>query len=82
MEIQAKTVERYRSRGDDFGSVRGEVHTTRRFRRGDWRVETVTRTLLTSDRDTFRIRAELDAYEGSTRVHCASWDRRIPRDLV
>jgi len=82
LEIHARTVECYRSRGDDFGSVRGEVRTTRRFRRGDWHVETATRTLLTSTADAFRIRAELDAHEGSTRIHCASWDRRVPRDLV
>jgi hypothetical protein len=82
LEIHSRTVEHYRSRGDDFDSVTGEVRTVRRFRRGDWRVETIAHTLLTSDATHFRIRAELDAYEGDARVHCESWDRRIPRDRV
>jgi hypothetical protein len=82
LEIHSRTVEQYRSHGDDFDSVEGEVRTVRRFRRGDWQVETIAHTLLTSDSTEFRIRAELDAYECSTRVHCESWDRRIPRDHI
>lgn len=80
LEIHSRTVEHYRSHGDDFDSVQGEVRTVRRFRRDDWQVETTAHTLLTSDSTHFRIRAELDAYECGTRVHCESWDRRIPRD--
>jgi hypothetical protein len=38
--------------------------------------------VLTCDEQVFRVRAELDAWEGATRVFCRSWDRRIPRDLV
>lgn len=82
IEIEAKTVEKYRSVADDFDSIQGEVTTVRRFHRGDWSVRMYTRTVLTSTSRDFCIRAELDAYEGDTRVFCESWDRRIPRDLV
>jgi hypothetical protein len=42
----------------------------------------ITRTLMTCDRDNFRVRATLDAYEGDTRVFAETWDRTLPRDLV
>jgi len=53
-----------------------------RFARGDWRVRVVTRTLMTSTAESFRIRAMLDAFEGESRVFSKTWDREIPRDLV
>ncbi len=37
---------------------------------------------MTSDRDSFRIQAQLDAFEGDTRVHSQSWDERIERDHI
>jgi hypothetical protein len=54
----------------------------RSFKRGEWSVRTWTRTLLTSDAQNFRIRAELDAWEDESRVFSKSWDRTIPRYLV
>jgi len=54
----------------------------RNFTRGDWAIRTCTRTLLTSTATDFRLRAELDAWEGESRVFCRSWDERIPRDHV
>ncbi|MFP4567004.1 MAG: CocE/NonD family hydrolase [Spirochaetaceae bacterium] len=82
MEISSRTVETYTYATDEYGSLEGETRWERRFRRGDWDVRTVTRTLLTSDETTFRIRADLDAYEGPSRVFSRSWDTEIPRDLV
>jgi len=82
LEIHARVTEEYSFRDDDFESVRGETHWDRSFRRGEWSVRTVTRTILTSSRTHFRIRADLDAYEGDSRVYSRSWDRSIPRDLV
>jgi hypothetical protein len=67
---------------DDVDTVRGEVRGVRELRRGDWHVDTRTRTVLTSDRTHFHLRAELDAYEGDRRVFARSWDRRIERELV
>ena len=68
--------------GDDFCSLTGETKTQRIFRRGDWRVEILTRSVVTSDEENFCIRCELDAYEGTTRVFSRNWSYTIPRDLV
>ena len=54
----------------------------RSFRRKDWSVKTITRTVLTSDEAYFFIRAELDAYEGDVRIFSKSWDEKILRDHV
>ncbi|MFW5679715.1 MAG: CocE/NonD family hydrolase [Pseudomonadota bacterium] len=76
------SVERYRSRADDFSSASGEVRTERGLERGDWSIRTVTRTLLTATATTFQVEADLDAYEGNKRVFCRSWHEVIPRDHV
>ena len=52
------------------------------FARGDWQVETRTRTVLTSTETNFQLQAQLDAYEGSERVFKRSWRVTIPRDHV
>ena len=80
--VAHSTFETYSHRANDFASVRGETELIRRLRRGGWSVKTVTRTVLTCDGSHFRLRADLDAYEGEERIFCRTWDRRIPRDLV
>jgi putative CocE/NonD family hydrolase len=80
--IRNYAFERYTVGGDDFDSAVGETYWEIDFRRGDWEARTVTRTMLTSTASHFRIRAELDAYEGDTRVFAKSWDRTIARRLV
>ena len=82
LEISAKVTERYSYADEDYQSLRGWCEWVRSFKRGDWQVQTVTRTLLTSDSEYFRIRATLDAYEGDSRVYAQTWDTAIPRDLV
>jgi putative CocE/NonD family hydrolase len=82
LEVQNKTVETYTYQADDFSSVRGETTCIRRFKRRDWLVKTVTRTVLTSTPTHFHLRADLDAYEGDTRVYCTSWNETISRDYV
>jgi len=84
LEVEARATERYRSIGNDVDSVRGETLWTLGFRRRStgWDVRTVTRTVLTSTPESFRIVATLDAWEGDRRVHCESWDREIRRDNV
>ncbi|XSG84997.1 MAG: CocE/NonD family hydrolase [Methylohalobius sp. ZOD2] len=81
-EVGDATWNWYTYRGDDFNSPQGETRTRRHFRRGDWWVRTTTRTVLTADATHFHIHAELDAYEGETRVFSENWSRTIPRDLV
>jgi hypothetical protein len=82
LELGRSQREQYAYTNYNYDTVRGEVHGFRSFKRGKWQVGTVTRTLLTSDSETFRIRADLDAYEGDSRVFSKSWDKSIPRNLV
>ncbi|MFC4350295.1 CocE/NonD family hydrolase [Fodinicurvata halophila] len=82
LEIAARTTERYFYSDEDYDSIGGWTEWERHFRRGDWQVRTVTRTLMTSNETAFRLQATLDAYEGDSRVYSQSWDEEIPRDLV
>jgi uncharacterized protein len=82
LELAKRVVERYSWSGDDMSSVRGETHSTVSFTRGQWKVQTVTRTVLTSTPTDFQLHAQLDAYEDAQRVHSANWQRVIPRDHV
>ncbi|MGD8325143.1 MAG: CocE/NonD family hydrolase [Gammaproteobacteria bacterium] len=82
LEVGRKALEWYTYKGDEFNSVRGESVWERTFRRGNWEIRSVTRTVLTSTAEEFRLRAELDAYEGDKRVLSRNWDAVIPRDFV
>ncbi len=81
-EITKCTEEWYRYLLDKYESPNGEVRAVRRLRRGEWDVETVTRTILTCTSKEFRIHATLDACENGRRVFSKIWDRAIPRTLV
>ena len=82
LEISTQVIERYSFNHADYNSLRGWCEWNRSFRRGDWQVQIITRTLLSSDATHFRVRATLDAYENDSRVFAKSWDSAIPRDLV
>ncbi len=82
LTVQTVVTERYEIRPDDPLSARAEVASTVRMRRGDWRVETRTRTLLTATRDAFHVQATLDADESDAPVFSRSWNTVVPRDLV
>ncbi len=82
LTVGNKTLEWYSFVGDDYGSLLGETHWERSFRRQDWQVRTVTRTRLTSDTTHFRIRSELDAYLDETRVYSLNRDHQIRRTLL
>ena len=72
--------ERYAQANEDYATVSGEVINRRIFERGDWRVEVVTRTVMTSTASHFHLNATLDAYEGDERVFSRTWNEEIPRD--
>jgi hypothetical protein len=82
LDLTRRSDERYSWVADDVGSVRGETRWVMGFARGDWKVQTVTRTVLTSTVTDFRLHAQLDAYEGDERVYADSWRVTIPRDHV
>jgi hypothetical protein len=80
LELSNRTVERYSYRVDDFTSARGETESQQAVRREDFHIVTKTRTTLECDEDSFRIHAEVDAYEGEARVYARNYDAEIPRD--
>jgi hypothetical protein len=67
---------------EDPLSARHEAHWTVEFARGPWQVRTESHTVMRSTKDQFLIEANIDAYEGSARVFCKSWQLAIPRDHV
>ncbi len=82
LTMHTVAADRFTIRPDDPLSARAEVTWTVRLARGDWRVETRTRTELTATRDAFVVVATLEAFEGDAPVHAQRWERSIPRDLV
>jgi putative CocE/NonD family hydrolase len=82
LEITRDVRETYSYANNDYATLRGFVEQIRRFHRADWSVSTETRTVLSSTETEFVIRATLDAYEGEARIFSASWDEKVPRNLV
>lgn len=82
LEIENRTTELYTTVANDHESPRGEVITHRGYKRGDWHVQTRTKTVLTSNKTYFRIRAELDAYQNGHRFFSKSWDEHVIRDCL
>ncbi len=82
LEVENRALEWYSSRADDFSSLKGETRLTRGLKRGAWSVRTIAHTTMTSSETDFVVEADLDAFEGDTRVFCQSWQVSIPRDLV
>jgi hypothetical protein len=72
----------YRIRPDDPLSAHVEIHWTEALSRDDWQVRIETRTEMWADRETFFIRAHLEAFEGDQQVFVQHWDRQVSRDLV
>ena len=63
-------------------SAHCEVRTRQHYDRGEWQVRIDSKVCMDVTRETFDIRAELDAYEGDTRVFSRNWSQKVPRDLV
>lgn len=82
LDYRRRAFERYSFRADEFDSVRGETEWRMSFRRGDWSVDTVTRTVLTCTPTDFHLHATLDAYEDDERVFSRNWSTTVPRDHV
>lgn len=80
--ITRATKEWYSFQDNDETSARGETWTRRCFKRDDWDVEVLTRTVLTSDVDNFHVHAQLDGFDQGERVFSRNWTYRIPRNLV
>ena len=82
LEFDHKGVEIYRILDDDPLSASVDMWWRVQYRRADWSVCTATRAFMTSTKDRFLVTANVDAYEGETRVFSRSFDLDIPRDMV
>jgi hypothetical protein len=82
LAVETRSVERYVSRLNDPASLEGSTEWRRLLERDGWTIETRAAMNLTSSPDAFRLRAEIDVWEGDTRIFCRSWDIEIPRELV
>ena len=82
LEVASTKFHQFRIRDNDPLSAEVETLWTKEMGRGDWQVRTRTRIVMTSTRDTFRLTAELDAWEGDQRIFTRDWDETIPRDHV
>ncbi len=75
-----RTEQEYAIHPDDPLSARASFRGWQSCARGDWKIETSTRTTLTADRTHFRLESSLSAREAGELVFERSWDLRIPRD--
>ena len=82
LELRHAAVEHFSVRPQEPLSARGETAWTLQLARGDWRVETRTRTVMTATADSFDLRATLEAFEDQEQVFSKSWEVSVPRDLV
>ncbi len=81
-EFGSRNQRRYCIHPDDPLSAHCEVQTRQHYARGQWRVRIDSKVAMDVTKDTFDIRAELDAYEGDVRVLSRNWSQSLPRDLV
>lgn len=82
LDLTRRAVERYTFADGDMNSVRGETIWHMGFEREGWKIQTRTKTVLTSTVDAFHIYAELDAYENDSRVASKTWNTTVARDYI
>jgi len=82
LTVDAGAVERFSITEGDPLSAKADIAWRYGMTRGGWDVCTESRTLLTAGKDTFHLRAQLDAFEGDRRVFAKNWSFDIPRDGV
>lgn len=80
--VEKKVDEKYSYQHNNYDTLRGEVVCRRFFQRDDWTAFTETKTVLTSTKTHFIIRATLDAYQGDVRIFSKSWDEEVRRDFL
>ena len=70
----------YRIDPADPLSARAEIHWTQTLGRGDWQVRIESRSAQWADRESFHLRAEIEAFEGDDVVFAKTWETAVPRD--
>ena len=82
LTLKKQSYETYRVQPDIPGSESGETRWVLSMTRGDWNMSSITSTILTSDQDSFIIKAKVEVWEGENLIHGDEWNDRIPRDLT
>jgi hypothetical protein len=82
LTIDGGAIERFSITEGDPLSAQADIAWRYRMTRGDWDIRTESRTVLTASKQTFHLRAWLDAFEGETRVFTRNWWFDIPRKGV
>ena len=67
---------------EDPTTAKVELSWHRAYSRGHWQVSSACKIVMTCSADSFRLVAEMDAFEGEQRVFSRNWDETIPRDLT
>lgn len=74
--------ELYSVHPDDPLSARFDVSWTETASRGEWQIETRTRTRMSATQTHFVLHGALDAWANGEKVHHQTWEEEIPRQLV
>ena len=82
LEMQHVYTRELAIRDDDPLSARATIVQSYETGRDDWRVRIEARARMTSSKAAFHVTADLDAYEGETRVFSRSWSADVPRNGV
>ena len=82
LEFGRNTVERIAITEGDPLSAETEMTVTSHMKRGDFEVDIHATTKLRATADTFLLSADLDVYEGKTRILAKSWSVPIKRQGV
>jgi len=80
--VRKKTDERFSVHVSDPGQASAETEGIWETSRGDWRVRTETKTVMTADAERFMVEVALDAFEGDRRLFSRRWQQAVPRRLV
>ncbi len=79
---EQRSVDRFSIAEGDPLSATATSAWTIALERGKWRIHVETRSVMTADRECFRVTNEVDAYEGNARVFARTSSFAVARDLV
>jgi hypothetical protein len=82
LEVGSAREHEFRIHDGDSLSAWAQTRWVKEIGRGNWRTRAVTKVTMTSTKEDFVLKAELDAYEGEERVYSNNWSQVIKRDLV
>ena len=82
LETGSHVAQHYSIHPDDPLSARHEARWRYELRRGDWSVRIDSRSVMTSDADSFHLARVVTAREGDTIVVARRWEEDVPRGLL